>query len=304
MGVNGARVRRGRLGAWLVTAVAGLGLAVVPPAGASGAPTLPSAVPGVQAAAPTLTPEGPDTIRGAARYEGTLTAVVAWRTPRATSGQVQWHRDYTPIPGATGSTYRVTHEDVGHRIRYVVTVGRAGYASSRHLSQPTPVVGDATPRRRTVTYDVRVDGSIPGFRVEEFGVQSGETLADPRGWRAGGTHFQRTASGARSSFTLVLATADRLPRYSGECSTQWSCRVGRNVIINYTRWMEASPSWNAARGTLRDYRHMVVNHEVGHFLGRGHVGCSAPGNRAPVMMQQSKGLDGCRFNPWPLPGER
>ena len=49
---------------------------------------------------------------------------------------------------------------------------------------------------------------------------------------------------------------------------------------------------------------MVVNHETGHWLGRGHAGCPRPGALAPVMMQQSKGLDGCRLNPWPTGREQ
>jgi hypothetical protein len=101
-------------------------------------------------------------------------------------------------------------------------------------------------------------------------------------------------------FTLVLAEARFLPSYSPVCSVSWSCRVGRFVIINQTRWKHASPAWNGAHRSLRDYRHLVVNHETGHGLGRGHAGCPAGRGPAPVMMQQSKGTGGCSFNPWPL----
>ena len=75
------------------------------------------------------------------------------------------------------------------------------------------------------------------------------------------------------------------------------------MIINQERWKHASPAWNAAHGALRDYRHMVVNHETGHWLGLGHAGCPGAGRPAPVMMQQSKGLAGCHFNPWPTARE-
>ena len=106
------------------------------------------------------------------------------------------------------------------------------------------------------------------------------------------------------SFTLVLSEASQVPTFSPVCSAQWSCRVGRFVIINQTRWRNASPMWNQAHRALRDYRHMVVNHETGHWLGWGHRSCPGRGAAAPVMQQQSKGLEGCRANPWPTPAER
>jgi hypothetical protein len=76
------------------------------------------------------------------------------------------------------------------------------------------------------------------------------------------------------------------------------------VIINQARWLHASPAWNKKKLSLRGYRHMVVDHETGHWLGHRHRGCPGKGRLAPVMMQQSKGLSGCRFNPFPLPSER
>ena len=83
----------------------------------------------------------------------------------------------------------------------------------------------------------------------------------------------------------------------------WSCRVGNAVIINQTRWLHASDSWNSAGGSLDSYRHYVVNHETGHWLGFGHAFCPGAGQLAPVMQQQSKGLQGCRHNTWPVSGE-
>ena len=131
--------------------------------------------------------------------------------------------------------------------------------------------------------------------------QARETYVDDRGWRAGGIAFRQAPRGG--DFTLVLAEASTLPSFGAECSTVWSCRVGRFVVINQDCWKFASPAWNRVRAGLRDYRHLVVTHETGHWLGHGHPGCPGAGQPAPVMTQQSKGLDGCRFNPWPRPDE-
>jgi len=151
-----------------------------------------------------------------------------------------------------------------------------------------------------VTYDVITRGSI-NASFAEFKSQANETLNSNRGWARMNVRFTEVSSGGQ--FTLVLAEASQLPTFSSGCSADYSCRAGRYVIINQDRWLGATPSWNSSGGGIRDYRHMVINHEVGHWLGHDHRSCGGSGQAAPVMQQQSIDLQGCKFNAWPLASE-
>ncbi len=154
---------------------------------------------------------------------------------------------------------------------------------------------------RTYTYEVRGRGNSTD--LEAFAAQAAETLGHPASWTLGGSlAFRRVASGGQ--FVLWLSAASSVPSFGAPCDSTYSCQVGSNVVINETRWLQASPAWVGGGGTLRDYRHMVVNHEVGHWLGFGHASCGGAGQLAPVMQQQSISLQGCRPNPWPLAWER
>jgi hypothetical protein len=153
---------------------------------------------------------------------------------------------------------------------------------------------------QVVTYEVTTKGAITA-NVAEFRAQANATLNDGRGWSRLGVTFQEVQSGG--AFTLVLSEASQMTSFSSGCGVDYSCRAGRYVIINQDRWQGATPSWNNAGGSLRDYRHMVVNHETGHWLGHGHANCSGTGQPAQVMQQQSIDLQGCAFNAWPTAGE-
>jgi hypothetical protein len=203
-----------------------------------------------------------------------------------------------------------------------ITFRAADYSSMRHvvakvrlptISQPTwlkkQLAAEAASKAAaakkaastvTVTYDVTTRGAITS-NVAEFRQHANATLNDGRGWARMNVVFKEVASGGQ--FTLVLAEASQLPTFSSGCSSEYSCRAGRYVVINQTRWQSATSSWNKGGGSLRDYRHMVVNHEVGHWLGHDHESCRSAGSPAAVMQQQSIDLQGCSFNPWPLASE-
>ncbi len=240
------------------------------------------------------------TVAGTARFTRTVRAAPGRWSTDPTRVRYQWFRSGNPIKGATRPRYRFVPLDVERRVRVQVTAKAPGHSVARQMSPRVAPVGHRVDVRRTVSYHVETRGKLT-TSLKVFRRQAQQTFTDPRGWRGAGIRFRPVARGG--SFTLVLSAASRVTGFSSGCSSMWSCRVGRYVIINQERWKHASPAWNAARGALRDYRHMVVNHETGHWLGLGHAGCSGQGRAAPVMMQQSKGLGGCRFNPWPTGSE-
>lgn len=238
-------------------------------------------------------------VSGTARFGRIVVADPGTWKPAPTGIRYQWRRDGRAIRDANGRGYEIRVGDVGHRLSVTIDVRAPGYA----LTTRTVSVGLVKHRvdvRRVVRYSVRTKGTVRAS-VATFKVLAQETYDDPRGWRGRGVQFVRVSSGG--AFTLWLSEAGRVPGFSSVCSAQWSCRVGRNVIINVQRWQHASTAWNRAGRSLRDYRHMVVNHETGHWLGKGHASCPRRGALAPVMMQQSKGTGGCRFNPWPTLSE-
>jgi hypothetical protein len=248
----------------------------------------------------TLEAKGGQVVKGVPRFTHTLDAHPGRYSATPSKVTYQWLHGTQPIPGATGKKYEIRPEDVGLKLRVQLTVLSPGY-------QPLEVVSDATPKikhridvRRVVRYHVETRGRIT-TSVKQFRTLAQDSYDDPRGWRGAGIQFVPVAHGG--AFTLVLAQASLVPGFSSGCSSMWSCRVGRFVIINQDRWKNASPAWNAAHLALRDYRHMVVNHETGHWLGLHHASCPGPGRLAPVMQQQSKGLQGCRFNPFPTDHE-
>jgi hypothetical protein len=155
---------------------------------------------------------------------------------------------------------------------------------------------------RVITYRIATRGHITAD-LAQFAQHVAATLSDPRGWSAGGAIEFRQVPGP-AQFTIVLAQASALPSFGPPCSSAWSCRAGSNVIINQDRWQGATPTWPYG---LDAYRHYVINHEVGHWMGLGHRNCAGGfWDRAPVMAQQSKGgaaKGACRFNVWPNPDE-
>jgi hypothetical protein len=156
---------------------------------------------------------------------------------------------------------------------------------------------------RTLTYVVQVEDGI-GIPARDVAAEVERVLADERGWTADGKVGFRRVSGGASDFRVRLATAGTVDeicgRYGLDTGGEVNCNVGQDVMVNLKRWLLATQYY---ADDVTSYRALIINHEVGHFLGHGHEGCPGAGRPAPVMMQQIKGLHGCRTNVWPYDAE-
>lgn len=185
-------------------------------------------------------------------------------------------------------------------------------ADTAQTSEPAPpipeagngqfVLADATNSTSvvdpTVTYEVQVEEGLP-FDVSSTAATIDNILSHPRGWSGGGHRPQHVDDG---DFRIVIATPETTDALCAPLQTRGrlSCRNGDDVVINAWRWQNGSDDY---ADRIEDYRIYVINHEVGHVLGHGHRPCPGTGQPAPVMQQQTKGLDSCQPNVWPLPEE-
>lgn len=122
-------------------------------------------------------------------------------------------------------------------------------------------------------------------------------LHDERSWIGMLDVRVQRVDGSANTQVLVAspATVDRLCAPLPTRGTVSCFRNGR-VVLNYLRWTQGAATWG---DDVTGYRGYLVNHEFGHSIGRQHVNCPAPGELAPVMVQQTISLGGCVANAWP-----
>ncbi|MGW6393171.1 DUF3152 domain-containing protein [Streptomyces sp. NPDC055103] len=176
--------------------------------------------------------------------------------------------------------------------------------------EAVPGFQKAPGKGRLVRYRIDVEKGV-GLDPVLFASAVHKTLNDERSWAGqGAMTFERISSGD-PEFVITLAspgTTGDWCRKSGLDTTvdNVSCDSAstERVMINAFRWAQGSETFGPK--AMYAYRQMLINHEVGHRLGHGHVSCDTPGALAPVMQQQTKSLkiDGisCRPNPWVYPG--
>lgn len=162
--------------------------------------------------------------------------------------------------------------------------------------QAAPGRSDAVGKGPLITYSVSVEGGLP-VDVQTLAATVDGIIGDSRGWTSVVAHsLQRVDWNPTYLIRLASpATTDRLcaPLVTGG---RLSCRNGQLVVLNAWRWVNGAATYD---GEIVRYRKYLVNHEFGHALGMSHATCPGEELAAPVMVQQTKSLDGCSSNPWP-----
>ena len=148
---------------------------------------------------------------------------------------------------------------------------------------------------------VEVEESL-NIRAKRFAKKVQNILFDRRSWIRSKTFSLKRVDSTPAAFRVTLATratTDRLC-YPLPTNGSYSCWNGSRAVINVWRWKNGAKSYG---DHLKGYRRYLINHEVGHGLGHSHRNCPRQGGKAPVMLQQTIGLQGCRRNPWPKHAE-
>ncbi|MFJ8249237.1 DUF3152 domain-containing protein [Streptomyces sp. NPDC094466] len=195
-----------------------------------------------------------------------------------------------PSPSATASASASDGKDGDVRAEDIPASGPGTFTVAR---------AGVDAKGRGSAYRVEVeDGS--GVDPDRAAEEIAAVLAHPRGWSHDGDHTFRQVADGPAGLVIKIATPATTDRICGEYGLRTrgevNCRGGEKVMVNLKRWQLGSPQFD---GPVSEYRALIVNHEVGHWLGRGHETCPGKGRPAPAMMQQIDGLKGCVANAWP-----
>lgn len=144
------------------------------------------------------------------------------------------------------------------------------------------------------------------INLENFIIFVDSVLSDKRGWK--GYKFINQQLLDKNSehkknkidFKIIISKpktiVNKCQLYGLSCTNMKK----KIIYINYNRYKTGAKK---SQLSLKDYRIYLINHEVGHILGKGHVKCpcnNSCNQLVPVMNQATRGIGLCKPNPWPI----
>lgn len=213
----------------------------------------------------------------------------------ATTGQIK-----TDNPGAGALTEALASDALPPGPSYT----KHGLGTYSTIPGTSGVIGTGA---NLYKFSIEVENGITDIDLNAFATTVMATLSDPHSWTAAkDVSLQRVDSGP-VDFHVTLVSSMTVRSLCGyDIKVETSCFAAdhdNRVVLNDARWVRGDVAYIA---DLDNYHRYMVNHEVGHALGHGHVMQCLPNGFAPVMMQQTitlKSMSGqlCQPNPWPYP---
>ncbi|MGI9017711.1 MAG: DUF3152 domain-containing protein [Euzebya sp.] len=209
----------------------------------------------------------------------------------------------TPFPIQITTAITVRADRTSHRLFSTIV----GLDPSDTVSPEGWIVAGGTDavqlgQGRPYTYSVEIEPQT-GLDIRAVQAEVTSILTDPRSWTGDGrVALRRVGSAQAAQLRVVVARPATVDAYCGQVGLRTggrvSCWDGYRAMLNLNRWNTGVVPFHA---DVEVYRQYLVNHEVGHGLGHGHEFCPRFQALAPVMVQQTGGLGGCRTNGWPYP---
>ncbi|GAB47192.1 hypothetical protein MOPEL_007_00090 [Mobilicoccus pelagius NBRC 104925] len=231
-------------------------------------------------------------------------------TPGATSASSMPAVSGTPQTASSSPTTAPTPGEISATAGDPADLTVPESASGR--TRVVPVPGADTPAAEAPGHVVRYTAEVEEGLEEiaaGFPAAVRADLTDARGWqKKDGVRFvnvspSRHEAGVRPDIRIQFASPRLVDEVCAPMRTggRLSCHHHGKVMINAWRWVHGAPTYG---DDLANYRIYLVNHEVGHAIGHSHRSCPGKGAEAPVMLQQTLRLEGCRPHPYPVPGAR
>jgi len=148
-----------------------------------------------------------------------------------------------------------------------------------------------------ISYYISVDDDVKKiYRIYNAGERQIELyvmayLNSPDGWSQDGYFFEQIHDKHKARVLIRLSTTETINKVCG-FSESLSCAElhGKHMYLNSERWFHGAPN---SKLDLENYRQYMVSHEMGHILGKEHVKCPGLGKKAPIMLQQTRGIEKC-----------